>query len=334
MKSTFRRTVSFSPLHAPTKFEGQKFFLTKNGSKKFHNDNQQQQQQQHTYYRKTGSQQQRYGSFNYSTANLFQHGFKSRKANSVGIEKDLPIDTKIILVKKGFRRSISTKIETFFRSLDESNTEFQTFGHSKRIQNSISFKTFSVNNPFQTNSESRRRRTGETGGKRNVEEGSHQKSSTIKRGFVSNLFLVKKKDGGQRLVINLKQLNAYIPYCHFKMEALQNLKYMLQKGDYMCKLELKYVYFSVPLEKHFLPLVRNFVRVPFPFLWFGTSTTNIHKIAKNANNNLTQDKHQNNNLLRQHAIGWSFFRRDSHEPRHGNLPSATSRICHKLSFWA
>ena len=100
------------------------------------------------------------------------------------------------------------------------------------------------------NQESRReRRIGETGGKRNVEEGGHQKSSTIKGEFVSNLFLVKKKDGGQRPVINLKQLNACISYCHFKVEGLQNLKYMLQKGGYMCKLDLKDAYFSVPLEK-------------------------------------------------------------------------------------
>ena len=67
-----------------------------------------------------------------------------------------------------------------------------------------------------------------------------------------------------------------------------------------------------------------------PLLWFGTSTTNIHKIAKSANDNLTQDKHQNNNLLRRHAIDWSLFRRNNHESRHSNLPSATSRICHKL----
>ena len=67
-----------------------------------------------------------------------------------------------------------------------------------------------------------------------------------------------------------------------------------------------------------------------PLLWFGTSTTNIHKIAKSANDNLTQDKHQNNNLLRRHAIDWSLFRRNNHESRHNNLPSATSRICHKL----
>ena len=34
------------------------------------------------------------------------------------------------------------------------------------------------------------------------------------------------------------------------MKGLQNLKYMLQKGDYMCKLYLKDVHFLVALEKN------------------------------------------------------------------------------------
>ena len=110
-----KKPFSFSPSHAPRKCEGQKFFLTKTGSKKFHNGNQQQQQQRHTYYGQTGSQQQRYGRCNYSTANLLQHGFKSRITNSVGIKKGSPINKKIILVNKYSRRSISRKIETFCR---------------------------------------------------------------------------------------------------------------------------------------------------------------------------------------------------------------------------
>ena len=38
--------------------------------------------------------------------------------------------------------------------------------------------------------------------------------------FISNLFLVGKKDGGHRPVINLKHLNQFVPYQHFKMEGL------------------------------------------------------------------------------------------------------------------
>lgn len=49
--------------------------------------------------------------------------------------------------------------------------------------------------------------------------------------FLSALFLVGKKDGGHRPVINLKSLNKHIPYQYFKMEGLHYLKYMLQQGD-------------------------------------------------------------------------------------------------------
>ena len=104
----------------------------------------------------------------------------------------------------------------------------------------------------------------------------------------------------------------------------------------MSKLNLKYAYlsvplyfsyFSVPLFKaiYLLLLVRKLVQVSLPLIWL-----NIHKIFKTASDNRTQDKYQNNNFLKWHAIDWSFFRRDTHEPRHRNFLSVTSRICQKL----
>ena len=63
--------------------------------------------------------------------------------------------------------------------------------------------------------------------------------------FLSNIYVVKKKDGG-RPVINLKELNQYIPFLHSKMESLQSLKTFLQKNEYMCKLYLKDAYLCVP----------------------------------------------------------------------------------------
>ena len=89
-----------------------------------------------------------------------------------------------------------------------------------------------------------------------VHEVNYQKGQ-----FLSNLFLVKKKDGGNRPVINLKQLNAFISYQHFKMEGLHLLKEMMQEKDYMCKIDLKDAYFCLPLH----PTHRKYVR----FQWEG-----------------------------------------------------------------
>ena len=76
-----------------------------------------------------------------------------------------------------------------------------------------------------------------------------------------SLFLISKKGGDNRPVIYLKDLNQFIPYKHFKMEGLHNLKYVLQKRDYMYEIDLKDAYFSVLLHKDSRKLVR--------FLWEG-----------------------------------------------------------------
>ena len=60
---------------------------------------------------------------------------------------------------------------------------------------------------------------------------------------------MKKKNGGNRPAINLKELNQYILFLHFKMESLQSLKTLLQKTEHMYKLDLKDAYLCVPLSQ-------------------------------------------------------------------------------------
>ena len=73
---------------------------------------------------------------------------------------------------------------------------------------------------------------------------SHQEGE-----FLSEIFIVRKKDGGHRPIINLKNLNKFVPHQHFKMEGSHCLKCLLQNGDYMCKIDLNDAYFSVSLSK-------------------------------------------------------------------------------------
>lgn len=61
-------------------------------------------------------------------------------------------------------------------------------------------------------------------------------------GFISQLFLVPKIDGGQRPVINLKTLNRFIRWEHFQMEGLHMLPDVLIARDWMVKIDRKDAY--------------------------------------------------------------------------------------------
>ena len=63
--------------------------------------------------------------------------------------------------------------------------------------------------------------------------------------FVGHLFLTPKKDGSMRPVFNLKKLNEYVRYEHFKMEGVAAVVDLLQPGDYLAKIDLKDAYFAV-----------------------------------------------------------------------------------------
>ena len=67
-------------------------------------------------------------------------------------------------------------------------------------------------------------------------------------GFVSQIFLVPKKDGGFRPVINLKALNKFIAEEHFKMEGFHMVKDLAKPGDWLTKLDLKDAYVLVPID--------------------------------------------------------------------------------------
>ena len=68
------------------------------------------------------------------------------------------------------------------------------------------------------------------------------------RGFISTIFLVPKKDGGQRPVINLKSLNRFVHTEHFKMEGIHVLRDLLRAGDWMAKVDLKDANFMLPIR--------------------------------------------------------------------------------------
>ena len=66
--------------------------------------------------------------------------------------------------------------------------------------------------------------------------------------YYSTIFTVPKRGGERRPIINLRNLNTFIPHTHFKMEGIHSLRDIILSGDFMIKLDLKEAYFAVPIH--------------------------------------------------------------------------------------
>ena len=79
-------------------------------------------------------------------------------------------------------------------------------------------------------------------------KGAIRRASFDPNQFLSNLFTIPKKGGELRPVINLKPLNHFLEYHHFKMEGLSSLLDLIRPNDYMITMDLKVAYLSVPIH--------------------------------------------------------------------------------------
>jgi hypothetical protein len=67
--------------------------------------------------------------------------------------------------------------------------------------------------------------------------------------FISRIFIRPKKDGTYRLILNLKKLNNFVKYHHFKMETIRTATQLMKKNCYMTSIDLRDAYYSVPVCK-------------------------------------------------------------------------------------
>ena len=95
-----------------------------------------------------------------------------------------------------------------------------------------------------------------------LEKGALNMVKPVSDKFLSSLFLVLKRDGKSRPVINLKELNVFLKYEHFKMEGIHLLRDLLQPQDWLGKIDLKDAYFVIPIWKDH--------RKYFRFFWKGS----------------------------------------------------------------
>ena len=93
--------------------------------------------------------------------------------------------------------------------------------------------------------------------------------------FISQIFLVPKKDGSQRPVVNLKPLNQLMAKFKFKMENARSLKDLVRRGNWMVSIDLKDAYLSVPInekDKNYLQFIWEDRVYEFQSLPFGLSS--------------------------------------------------------------
>ena len=63
--------------------------------------------------------------------------------------------------------------------------------------------------------------------------------------YISALFIITKKLGGYRPIVNLKPLNEYVHFEHFKMQGLPAVKSFLRLDDWFTKIDLKGAYLAI-----------------------------------------------------------------------------------------
>ena len=80
-------------------------------------------------------------------------------------------------------------------------------------------------------------------------------------GYYSTYFIVPKKDGGLRPILNLKWFNHYMMKKTFRMETLSTIISIVRPGQWLASVDLKDAYFHVPIH----PAHWRFLR----FMWRG-----------------------------------------------------------------
>ena len=83
-----------------------------------------------------------------------------------------------------------------------------------------------------------------------LEKGAIERIVEPDPGFYNRLFLVPKKGGTWRPVLDVSRLNKYISKTKFSMETSQSVREAIGREDWMISLDMKDAYFYIPIHPH------------------------------------------------------------------------------------
>ena len=82
-----------------------------------------------------------------------------------------------------------------------------------------------------------------------------------KNQFVSNVFLIPKRDSGFRMILNLKKFNFWVTFYSFKMETLNHILSYITPNCFMAIFDFCDAYLTVPIAGHHVRFLK--------FIWQG-----------------------------------------------------------------
>lgn len=106
-----------------------------------------------------------------------------------------------------------------------------------------------------------------------LQAGIIQRSPTQNRQFLSTFFTIQEETK-QRPILNCTKLNQFLQVQHFKMEGVPALRDILEKDDFLCKIDLKDAYVVVtihPESQKYLTFEHGGIVYQYTSLVFGLS---------------------------------------------------------------
>lgn len=92
-----------------------------------------------------------------------------------------------------------------------------------------------------------------------LKKGAITKCKNSNNQFLSSYFLIKKPNGKNRFIFNLKKLNCFIPTNHFKLDDYRTAIRLITKDCYLANLDLQDAYFLLSIHKNH----RKYLRFKF-----------------------------------------------------------------------
>lgn len=80
--------------------------------------------------------------------------------------------------------------------------------------------------------------------------------NSVEGEFLSPIFVRPKKNGEFRMILNLKALNEFVEYHHFKMDTFETALNLIKSNCFMASVDIRHAYYSVPIDEQYRKFLR------------------------------------------------------------------------------